>query len=75
MLIAPTRTDTRPMVFLATRTGLKGLFERVLVAFLVLFNRKIPLTLENPSIPIGIENRFISSGPLAQTAPTRDDEK
>jgi len=75
MLIAPTRNDTRPMAILGTRTGLKGLFERVLVAFLVLFNRKIPLTLEESSIPKGIENTFLSSGPLDQTAPRRDDEK
>jgi len=75
MLIAPTRNDTRPMAILATRTGLKGLFERVLLAFLVLFNRKIPLDWEESSIPIGIESRFISSGPLARTAPRRDDEK
>jgi len=75
MLIAPTRDDARPMAILGTRTGLKGLFERVLVAFLVLFNRKIPLTLEKPSIPIGIESRLLSSGPLPETAPARDDEK
>lgn len=63
------------MAILATRTGLKGLFERVLVAFLVLFNRKIPVVWEESSIPKGIENRFICSEQLARTAPRRDDEK
>ena len=75
LLFDPTRDEARPMAVFAPRTGLKGLFERVLVAFLVLFNRKIPLTLEKSSIPLGIENRFICSEQLARTDPARDDEK
>jgi len=74
MLFAPTRTESRPMAVLAARRGLKGLFQRVYLALLVLFNRKIPLmSIETSDSPRRGES-VLSAEPLDLTAPTRDDE-
>jgi len=74
MLFAPTRTESRPMVIYAARRGLKGLFYRLYVAFLVLFGRKIPLiSIETSDSPRRGES-VLPSEPLDLTAPTRDDE-
>jgi len=75
LLFDPTRDEARPMAVFAARTGLKGLFQRVLVAFQILIWGKIPVKSTRTSIPIGIESRFISSETFAQTDPTRDDVK
>jgi len=75
LLFDPTRDEARPMAVFAARTGLKGLFQRVLVAFRILIWGQIPVTRRKTSIPIGIESRFISSETFAQTDPARDDEK
>jgi len=63
------------MAIYAARSGLKGLFERVFVAVLVIIHGKIPVVWEESSIPKGIENRLLSSETFAPTAPRRDDEK
>jgi len=75
LLFDPTRDEARPMAVFAPRTGLKGLFQRVLVAFQILIWGKIPVKSTRTSIPIGIENRFICSETFDQTDPARDEEK
>jgi len=74
MLIAPTRDEARPMAITPARRGVKGLFERVYVALLVLFGRNIPvMSIETPDSPRRGES-VLHSNPLELTAPTRDDE-
>jgi hypothetical protein len=74
MLFAPTRTESRPMVITPARRGVKGLFQRVYLALLVLFGRKIPLmSIETSDSPRRGES-VLPTEPLDLPAPTRDDE-
>lgn len=75
MMFDPTSDDTRPIAIYAARRGLKGLFQRVYVALLVLFGRNIPLnSLETSDSPRRGES-VLPSGPFARTDPTGFDER